>query len=121
MTTRVDPCSIEELYGHLLAHEIRLEQQQLGIDLAIAGANFVGQGNARGGHGGKHNSSSVGGMDVEIHLLPPQVVQSTRYSTRQVIKPLTIIINMIILTPQTPPTCMPCLQFLNLHLISIGT
>ena len=62
MTTRVDPLSIEELYGHLLAHKIRLEQQQLVIALTIAvanfaRANFTGQGNARGGRGGKHNSS----------------------------------------------------------------
>ena len=26
VTTRVDPLSVEELYGHLLAHEICLEQ-----------------------------------------------------------------------------------------------
>ena len=27
VTTRVDPLSIEDLYGHLLAHEFRLEHQ----------------------------------------------------------------------------------------------
>jgi hypothetical protein len=26
VTTRVEPLSIEEIYGHLLAHELRLEQ-----------------------------------------------------------------------------------------------
>ena len=58
MTTRVDPLSIEDLYGHLLVHEICLEQQQPIVDLAFARANFTGQGNSRGGRGGWHNSFS---------------------------------------------------------------
>ena len=58
VTTRVDPLSVEELYGHLLAHEICLEQQQPAVNLTIVGANFdkanfAGQRNARGGHGCK--------------------------------------------------------------------
>ena len=42
MTTRVDPLSIKEPYGHLLAHELRLEHQQPIVDLSIARANFAG-------------------------------------------------------------------------------
>ena len=41
----------------------------------------------------------VGGVDVAMHLLPPQVFQSARYAIRQVIQPLNAIIGMITLTP----------------------
>ena len=61
VTTRVDPLSIEDLYGHLLAHEIRLEQQQPTVDLALVGANFAGRGNSRGGCGGHQYSFSPSG------------------------------------------------------------
>jgi hypothetical protein len=37
VTTRVDPLSIDELYGHLLAHEMRLEQQ-----ISFAGSHGPG-------------------------------------------------------------------------------
>jgi len=40
VTTRVDPLSIDELYGHLLAHEIRLEQQVPTLDIQQPVANF---------------------------------------------------------------------------------
>ena len=52
VTTKVDPLSIEDLYGHFLAHELRLKQQQPTVDLSLAGANFVGRGTSHGGHGG---------------------------------------------------------------------
>ena len=52
MTTRVDPLSIEDLYGHLLAHELRLEHQQPTVDLSFVGANFAGRATSRGGRGG---------------------------------------------------------------------
>ena len=60
MITRVDPLSIKEPYGHLLAHELRLEHQQPIVDLSIAGANFAGRGNSLGGCGGGHSSLSSG-------------------------------------------------------------
>jgi hypothetical protein len=41
VTTRVDPLSIDELYGHLLAHEMRLEHQTSALDLPPAAANFT--------------------------------------------------------------------------------
>jgi hypothetical protein len=41
VTTRVDPLSIDELYGHLLAHEMRIEQQLPSIDLAQPYANII--------------------------------------------------------------------------------
>jgi len=39
-TTRVDPLSFDELYGHLLAHEMRIEQQLSAFDLAQPAANI---------------------------------------------------------------------------------
>ncbi|KAL0008672.1 hypothetical protein SO802_010174 [Lithocarpus litseifolius] len=73
VTAKVDPLFIEELYGHLLAHEIHLEQQQPAVDLTIVGANFAranfaGQGNARGCCGGKYNSSSSRGTSSSPNL-----------------------------------------------------
>jgi len=41
VTTRVDPLSIDELYGHLLAHEMHLDQQTSALDLPPAAANFT--------------------------------------------------------------------------------
>jgi hypothetical protein len=41
VTTRVDPLSIDELYGHLLAHEMRLEQQIPSIDVHPPAANIT--------------------------------------------------------------------------------
>ncbi|XP_075633527.1 uncharacterized protein LOC142605988 [Castanea sativa] len=61
VTTRVDPLSIDELYGHLLAHELRLKHQQPTVHLSLAGANFAGRGPSRGGHGG--GSSPSAGCD----------------------------------------------------------
>ena len=53
VTTRVDPLTVDELYGHLLAHELRLEHQQPTVDLQLARANFAaGRGNSHGGCGG---------------------------------------------------------------------
>jgi len=42
--TRVEPLPIEELYGHLLAHEQRLDHQTIAIDLAVSGANVASRG-----------------------------------------------------------------------------
>ena len=60
VTTRVDSLSIEELYGHLLAHELWLEHQHPIVDLSLARANFARQGNSCGGRGGGHSSLSSG-------------------------------------------------------------
>lgn len=40
VTTRVDPLLIEDLYGHLLAHELWLEHQQPTVDLSLARGKF---------------------------------------------------------------------------------
>ena len=42
--------TLDDLYGHLLAHELRLEQNQPAVDLALASANIVAKkGSSRGG------------------------------------------------------------------------
>uniref|UniRef100_A0A2N9F0L7 Reverse transcriptase Ty1/copia-type domain-containing protein n=1 Tax=Fagus sylvatica TaxID=28930 RepID=A0A2N9F0L7_FAGSY len=52
--TRADPLSIEDLYGHLLTHEIRLAHNQPAVDLSLANANFTASTNStRGGRSGK--------------------------------------------------------------------
>jgi len=40
ITIHVDPLSIDELYGHLLPHEMRLEQQIPGLDIQQPVANL---------------------------------------------------------------------------------
>ena len=61
MTTKVVHLSIEDLYGHLLAHELRLGHQQPTVDLSLAGANFARQGNSRGDRGGGSSPQSSRG------------------------------------------------------------
>jgi hypothetical protein len=39
ITTRIDPVSLEELYGHLLTHEQRLDHANSAADLAISNVN----------------------------------------------------------------------------------
>ena len=58
--TRADPLSMEEIYGHLLTHEIRLDHNQSSIDLSIAGANFAARGSHphRGSRGRNSNSTN---------------------------------------------------------------
>jgi len=55
VTTCVDPLSLEDLYGHLLTHEVHLEQNQPVADLTLAAANFANRGNSsRSGCSGRH-------------------------------------------------------------------
>lgn len=46
VTTRVEPLYVEEIYGHLLSHELRLEHHHSSIDLFITKAHYA----ARGGN-----------------------------------------------------------------------
>jgi hypothetical protein len=58
-TTRVEPLSVEELYGHLLSHELRLEQHNSVLDLSVAGTNYAARGSFhRGSKGGRGSSSA---------------------------------------------------------------
>jgi hypothetical protein len=41
VTTRVDPISLEELYGLLHAHENRLEQNNSSLNFDVSGVNFA--------------------------------------------------------------------------------
>jgi hypothetical protein len=51
VTTRVDPLSIDELYGHLLAHEMRLDQQLPAVDALPPAANFTTRSSPSRGRG----------------------------------------------------------------------
>jgi len=56
--TSVDPLSIDEFYGHLLAHEMRLDQQTSPLDLPLLAANltnrsFPPRGRGYRGRGGR--------------------------------------------------------------------
>ena len=47
VTTRVEPFSVEEIYGHLLSHELILEHHHSSIDLSVTGAHYAArQGNS---------------------------------------------------------------------------
>ena len=50
--------SLEDLYGHMLSHELRLAQNQPTVDLSNVSANFTNKGPSnRGGRGGRHSSN----------------------------------------------------------------
>jgi hypothetical protein len=56
--TQVQPMSLEDLYGHMLSHELRLAQNQPTVDLSNVSANFTNKGPSnRGGRGGRHSSN----------------------------------------------------------------
>uniref|UniRef100_A0A2N9E6L3 Integrase catalytic domain-containing protein n=1 Tax=Fagus sylvatica TaxID=28930 RepID=A0A2N9E6L3_FAGSY len=62
VNTRVEPLSIEDLYGHLLAHELRLIQNQPSVDLSVAAANYAHKGfPPRGGRGGHSPTTNHAG------------------------------------------------------------
>uniref|UniRef100_A0A2N9I4N5 Uncharacterized protein n=1 Tax=Fagus sylvatica TaxID=28930 RepID=A0A2N9I4N5_FAGSY len=62
VNTRLADFSIDELYGHLLSHELRLEQHAVTPDLGIPTANFAAKppGNSSRGH--QHPASSNRGF-----------------------------------------------------------
>jgi hypothetical protein len=51
VTTRFDPLSIDELYGHLLANEMHLDQQLPAVDVLSPAANFTTCNSPSRGHG----------------------------------------------------------------------
>uniref|UniRef100_A0A2N9J5B9 Integrase catalytic domain-containing protein n=1 Tax=Fagus sylvatica TaxID=28930 RepID=A0A2N9J5B9_FAGSY len=62
---RLQPPSIDELYGHLLNHELRLEHHTPTVDLSVASANVAtnnrfSRGNGRGGGRSPHNGNGRG-------------------------------------------------------------
>jgi hypothetical protein len=72
VTTRVDPISIEELYGHLLAHENRIEHNNSAPDLSLSGVNFASKGTySRGGRGGRHSYSSRNTAGGQVYQNSP--------------------------------------------------
>lgn len=44
LTTRLDPMSLQEVYGHLLTYELRLEHQNTTLDITVASVNTLSKG-----------------------------------------------------------------------------
>uniref|UniRef100_A0A2N9FCJ0 Reverse transcriptase Ty1/copia-type domain-containing protein n=1 Tax=Fagus sylvatica TaxID=28930 RepID=A0A2N9FCJ0_FAGSY len=69
--TQLHPMSLEDLYGHMLGHELRLAQNQPTVDLSNVSANFTNKGfSTRGGCGGRFTSnynSNRGGRRSNFH------------------------------------------------------
>lgn len=95
VTTCVDPMTLDEIYGHLLAHEQRITHQLSSLDVSLAGANFAAKGNPI--RGGRHCTSSYGrdnfhstptpsptitAVGVEEVSPPPHLVQFGRCATK---------------------------------------
>jgi hypothetical protein len=60
--TQLHPMSLEDLYGHMLGHELRLAQHQPTVDLSNVSANFINKGNpTRGGRSTSTFNSNRGG------------------------------------------------------------
>ena len=59
---RADPLSLEDLYGHLLSHELHLAQNQPSVDLSLGTAHFVQKSSStHGGSGGRSSYSNHSG------------------------------------------------------------
>jgi hypothetical protein len=58
VTTRVTPMTLDDLYGHLLAHEHRLFRNTATLDVAPVDANFVAKNRPHRGRGGRNSSSN---------------------------------------------------------------
>jgi hypothetical protein len=56
ITTRLDPLSLDEIYGHLLAHEMRIEHHLTPVEPVSPAANFSSRGRGHRGRGRKTNN-----------------------------------------------------------------
>jgi hypothetical protein len=78
--TRVDPLSIDELFGHLLAHEMQIEQHLPNIESLQLVAHFMAHSPAYRGrpYRGRGSSTtgrgSFAGVDLTGDMDPPQIV-----------------------------------------------
>ncbi|XP_042944786.1 uncharacterized protein LOC122278667 [Carya illinoinensis] len=62
LTTRVDPIFLEDLYGHMLAHELSMEHYQTSTNLTLGSANTASHSHGFcGGRSGHASSSSPTG------------------------------------------------------------
>lgn len=95
VTTCVEPMTLDEIYGHLLAHEQRITHQLSSLDVSFAGANFAAKGKPiRGGryctssygrdnfHSTPTPSPTITAVGVEEVSPPPHLVQFGRCSTK---------------------------------------
>uniref|UniRef100_A0A2N9ELM4 Uncharacterized protein n=1 Tax=Fagus sylvatica TaxID=28930 RepID=A0A2N9ELM4_FAGSY len=56
--TQLTPIALEDLYSHLLSHELRLSHNQPSVNLSTASANFLNKtSSTRGGRGGRNSNN----------------------------------------------------------------
>lgn len=61
ITTRANPLSVEEIYAHLLTHEMRLEQNQYYVALSASSAHIAAKGRPfQDGRGPRHFKPNTG-------------------------------------------------------------
>jgi hypothetical protein len=83
VTTRQDSISLNELYGFMLSHEMRLEQHKSSIDLSISTANTAQRQspsyprNNRGYNSGYRNTNFSRGRGRGLGRGPPQQFYSS--------------------------------------------
>ena len=69
--TQLHPMSLDDLYGHMLSHELRLAQHQPTVDLSNVSANFINKSSStRGGRGGHHPSPFSSNRGVHSNFNP---------------------------------------------------
>ena len=93
VTTRVDPMTLDDLYGHLLAHELKLEQNQPAVDLALASANIA----ARKDH---HEGVVVVSLNNFSHLV--EEITSTTIATEIPVVGGVVVVQTLFLELLTP-------------------
>ena len=60
VTTHVEPLNLDEIYGHLLAHEQHIQHHLSSLNVSLVGANFAAIGKSpRGGHGSRFSSNHL--------------------------------------------------------------
>jgi hypothetical protein len=87
VTTKIDPIMLDELYGHLMTFESRLEQNNAAVNIAFPSANIVtktntGRGSNYNNNRGNFYSPRSRGRGHGLGLAPPQIAQSSSNNAR---------------------------------------
>ena len=85
--------TLDDLYGHLLAHELKLEQNQPAVDLALASANIA----ARKDH---HEGVVVVSLNNFSHLV--EEITSTTIATEIPVAGGVVVVQTLFLELLTP-------------------
>lgn len=90
VTTRVDPISRDDIYGLLLAYEMRLEQQMATTDLSNSPTHFTARNLGNSGQRGK------GFNDARGRGFPPMVVATVVLFRADVVPPIVNVVPPIV-------------------------